>query len=252
MAARRSSLQDGSAQDRAIADLQDAVAHHFADRKDIRVLDAGCGSVTRINVGEDAYVVGIDVSQVPLQKNPSLHERIVGNLEEVALRAADFDAIICWNVLEHLSHPEQALYRFFDAIRSDGLIILAFPNPLSIKGLITKLTPFWFHVWGTRHLAGRKSAGTESGGPFPTYMRFSIAPQLIITAARERSLTPLFFRTFESNKQNRIREKLRLVGARWRLVQRCVRTLSAGKIEAEGDQCILALHKVESTVVSVV
>jgi ubiquinone/menaquinone biosynthesis C-methylase UbiE len=252
MAGRRSSVHDASAQDRAIADLENAVAHHFADREGMRVLDAGCGSMTRISVGEDAHVVGIDVSQARLEKNPRLEERIVGNIEEMSLRPSDFDAIICWNVLEHLSHPERALFGFFDAIRSDGLIILSFPNPLSIKGLITKLTPFWFHVWATRHLAGGKTAGTEGSGPFPTYMRFSIAPQLIITAAHERSLTPIFFRAFESNKQKRIREKLRLTGVKWSLVQRCVGVMSAGRIEAQRDQCIVVLHKVESTVVNVV
>jgi SAM-dependent methyltransferase len=241
-------MKEERAKSAELLKLQEIVQNNLGDRESLRVLEAGCGSISYVKFPQDAHIVGIDISEAQLRKNTYLHEKILGDIETYDLPQSGFDAIVCWNVFEHLPHPERALDRFADAVRPGGLIVLAFPNALSFKGLATKFTPFWFHVWVTRHLVGRKLAGTEGNPPFPTFMRLSIAPQSLMNSARERGLTTVYFSLFEDNKQRTIRKKLRITGARWRLVQSLVRVLSLGKIETARAQCILVLQKVPANV----
>ena len=130
-----------------------------------------------------------------------------------------------------------------DTIQAGGLVVLALPNALSVKGLLTKFTPFKFHVWVTRHLVGRRLAGTEGNPPFPTFMRFSIAPRRLVATAREHGLSPVYSSLFEDNKQQTIRRKLRIDGARWRFIQRAVKVTTLGRIETARAQCILVFQK---------
>jgi SAM-dependent methyltransferase len=222
--------------------LQDVVDQHLRDRNHRRVLEAGCGSVSHFV--HDAYVVGIDTSAVQLGRNGSLDERILGDVQSHELPGEAFDLIVCWNVLEHLPHPERALARFYQAVKPGGLIVLSFPHPLSVKGLVTKFTPFRFHVWARRHLAGRQHAGRDGRGPFPTFLRFSIRPDRVLAGARGMGLQPIHFRLFEANQQKRIRRRLGIVGGRWRFIQRLVHAVSLGHVETVRCQCILALQKV--------
>lgn len=230
-----------------LAKLRELIDQHLGNRGALRVLEAGCGSISRLNLPDHAHVVGIDVSEAQLRKNMYLHEKILGDIETCDLPKHGFDAIVCWNVFEHLPHPEQALSRFCQAVNPGGLIILALPNPLSVKGLVTKFTPFWFHVWATRHLVGRKLAGTDGHPPFPTFMRFSIIPGRLMRSAAAHGVTTLYFSLFEDDKQRKIRTKLRIVGRRWRLAQRAISALTLGRIETVRAQCILVLQKAAGT-----
>lgn len=40
-----------------------------------------------------------------------------------------------------------------------GQIVVAAPNPYSVKGFVTRYTPHWFHVWYYRHVLHRPQAG---------------------------------------------------------------------------------------------
>ena len=228
--------------------LQEIIEKKLGDRDRLRVLEAGCGSISYVRFPQEAHIVGIDISEAQLRENPYLDEKILGDIEICELPRSAFDAIVCWNVFEHLPHPELALDRFADAIKPGGLIVLALPNALSFKGLVTKFTPFWFHVWVTRHLVGKKLAGTEGNPPFPTFMRLTIAPQRLMTSARERGLTTIYFSLYEDNKQRTIRRKLRITGMRWRLVQKLVKVVSLGKIETARAQCIFVLERAAANV----
>src|SRR5437588_4454211 len=139
-----------------IVKLQLLVDKLLNDRRNIKVLEAGCGSYSYINMPENTscYVVGIDISEEQLRKNSVIHEKIIGDIETYQFSSSEFDLIVCWWVLEHLPHPEKALNNFLKCIKENGLIVLAVPNVISIKGLVTKYTPFWFHKWVYRSFFG--------------------------------------------------------------------------------------------------
>ena len=123
------------------------------------ILEAGCGSRSHVIFPSTSRTIGIDISEKQLARNDGLDERICGDIQDYDFTEGSFDIIICWDVLEHLKEPTQALDRFYKAIRPNGLIILGLPNVLSLWGLITKLSPHWSHVWFYRIVFKKKEAG---------------------------------------------------------------------------------------------
>jgi SAM-dependent methyltransferase len=236
-------LQQQHPRDRALAQINQLTERELGTREQLRVLEAGCGSISYLAFPADAHLVGIDISEAQLRKNTYLDEKILGDIERHEFPTGDFDAVVCWNVFEHLPHPERALSRFSRAVSPGGLVILALPNALSVKGLVTKFTPFRFHVWVTRYLVGRRLAGTEGNPPFPTFMRLSIAPGKLVDRAQEYGLSLRYSSLFEDNKQQTIRKTLLIDGARWRFLQRAVRLMTLGKIETARAQCIFVFQK---------
>jgi len=148
----------------------------------IFILEAGCGSSSRFDFGENAYISGVDISQNQLNKNKVIQNRIHGDIQKIELQYSSFDIIICWEVLEHVKRPELALKNFVRWLKNDGLIIIGVPNVMSLKGLVTKLTPYKFHYWCNKHIFKWKSV------PFPAYLRMFISPRSLKNFAEENNL----------------------------------------------------------------
>lgn len=159
--------------------LQSVIDHLLVEKANIKTLEAGCGSASHIDFKRDAYILGVDISEIQLKKNKNLSQRVVGDIQCSSFRPSTFDVIICWDVLEHLDKPEMALKSFSRMLKEDGIIIFAAPNLLSIKGIIAKYTPHFLHVFLYRNIYGIKDASKNGKGPFKTYLRFSMRPNAI-------------------------------------------------------------------------
>jgi SAM-dependent methyltransferase len=194
--------------------------------KPVHLLDAGCGKHRAVPVADDCHVVGIDISEDQVADNPAIQEGIVGDIQTCALGRARFDAVICWDVLEHLEHPHAALRNFKFALKPGGVMIIAVPHASSIKGVVTRFTPYWFHGWVWHRLLGVKPAIE----PFPTVMSPTIAPRRLCDFAREHDLTVEFLSEYEGWKQKKLRSRLRLTGWTFRVLRSAVRTLSFGTV----------------------
>jgi SAM-dependent methyltransferase len=147
-----------------------------------RVLDAGCGSRRPVARDPDLFVVGLDISKEALTQNAGLDERILGDLQDYPLPPESFEEILCQDVLEHLPEPERALSNLAQALAPGGMLTIGVPNLLSLKGLVTKLAPFWFHRWVYRRLFHSEYE------PAPTYFRWTIRPGSLRSAARRHGL----------------------------------------------------------------
>jgi SAM-dependent methyltransferase len=213
------------------------------DPRPLRILDAGCGSRGRVDFGPDSHLVGIDISREQLDRNTSIDEKILGNIESYPLPEADFDIVICWNVLEHVPHPERALHNLMTSVRPDGLLILRFPNVRSIKGLVTKFSPQALHIWVRKRVLGQKSAGEGGRGPFPTYLRSSIAPDSIRRFAARRGFSTAHLNMFEGRQQRTIRRKLGLVGPLWKFLRQLIRLVTFDRVSPDLTECTLVLRK---------
>lgn len=218
----------------------EAIVESLLDgRSNIRILEAGCGSLGHFTYRQDAYLVGVDISQEQLDKNNLVNEKILGDLQEDILPSSAFDLIICWDVLEHLPKPKVALRHLFKAASVGGLILLASPNILTVRGLLTKLLPHWVHVLYYRFVVGLKEAGVSGNYPFRSYHRFAIAPRAIKRFAEKNNLTVELCRfTSWEQPENRF-SSFTLV---WKLVNRLMNILSFGKIgtdEKKGFQILL-------------
>lgn len=97
-------------------------------------------------------------------------------------------------MLEHLERPQQALERFPKALKPGGIIVLSSPTLWTLKGLITRLTPYCFHLWFYRNIRGWKEAGTEGNPPFPTFLKSQSTPEAIRRFAKQNGLSVAYER----------------------------------------------------------
>jgi 2-polyprenyl-3-methyl-5-hydroxy-6-metoxy-1,4-benzoquinol methylase len=224
--------------------IQQIVDSVFSGKGAPVVLEAGCGSLSHVRFPPDAHIVGIDISAGQLERNKNLSERIHGDIQDYDLPEQRYDAIVCWDVLEHLQRPESALERFNKGIRHGGIIILSASNPLSPKGIITKLTPFAFHIWFYRNVRGWKEAGTKGNPPFPTYLRLSMGPRAIARFAQQNGLT-ILHRSVGGYGDSRdvVGRRNKRVDMAMKVVNTLCRVVSLGFIKPKSTQYYFVLQK---------
>jgi len=185
-----------------ITRLQEFIAKEMLGKTTIKVLEAGCGSMSHLRFDQEVYTVGIDISEKQLQRNIKLNERILGDIQHYHFQPSSFDLVVCWDVLEHLPDPDLVLHKFVGSVREKGIIVLKMPNVLSLKGLVTKLLPYPLHILFYKKVHGRQKAGEDDRGPFRTYLRFSIAPTAIKKFAKNNGLRVTYYDTFDASATN--------------------------------------------------
>ncbi|MBU0741812.1 class I SAM-dependent methyltransferase [bacterium] len=133
------------------------------------VLEAGCGRFKHFDYPVDAVITGLDISREQLDLNDHVQERCLGDVQTWRTER-QWDATVSMYVLEHLDDPARTVRNMLDWTRPGGLVVLGVPNLWSLRGLITKLTPFWFHKLVYR-LVYRRTIP-----PFPTTLKLDAAP----------------------------------------------------------------------------
>ena len=69
------------------------------------------------------------------------------DLERVELETGEYDVVLCVNVLEHAPDPFAVLDRVRQALNNGGTFVIVVPNVASVKGLVTRLTPWRVQRW---------------------------------------------------------------------------------------------------------
>ena len=133
------------------------------------ILEAGCGRFKHWEYPEGAQVSGVDISESQLDQNQHITEKFVGDVQTWETDR-QWDVVISVYVLEHVDDPSRALANMVRWTKPGGLLVLAVPNALSLKGLVTKATPFGFHEWFYQYIYRRPHS------IFPTVMDWSITP----------------------------------------------------------------------------
>jgi len=160
-------------------DEMNTMSHHIRQKAlnsngTINILEAGCGNMTGLSLDGIQYTItGIDLDKNALdirnKEERSLDNSIIGDLRSVNLESNKFDVIYNSYVLEHIDGAEGVLCNFVRWLKPGGILILRIPNRDSVRGFITRITPFWFHIFYARHLQGLKDAGKPGYAPYPTY-----------------------------------------------------------------------------------
>lgn len=212
-------------------------AELLRDRESILVLEAGCGAQSHFRFSGRMDLHGIDISQEELDKNRDVQHKILGDIQDFPLPPSQYDVVVCWDVIEHLSRPRQALCNMFRSVKPDGFILLGFPNLMSFKGLVTKFTPTWFHRMFYRLMRYKFR-------PFKTYLRWDILPANVLRLADNNGFVPELFDLEEGRVQKRLRTRFWPAGALFYLVQFCIRALSLGRGPSLYlDYCMMILKK---------
>jgi SAM-dependent methyltransferase len=212
-------------------------------RSKLTTLEAGCGSVSHIRIDGTSKLVGIDISEKQLNRNSGLHEKIVGDLQTYPLVESSYDVIVSWDVLEHLESPGPALANLFRSAKKDGIVVLAAPNILSIKGIVTKLLPHALQVAFYRYVIGDKRAGKEDQGPFKTFFNRDMWPQNVIAQGKRAGFEIAYFCTYEGPVPRHLRNKYKLVDLAFASTGRLSQVLSLNKFDLNHSDYMLVLKK---------
>jgi SAM-dependent methyltransferase len=103
--------------------------------QDGSIIEVGCGNgaflSTLHEVRPDIDLTGVDIEDVGIANLPELtfHH---GQLEEVELATASFDAVYCSNLIEHVADPSAFMARCRAILRPAGVIVGVTPDHLSL------------------------------------------------------------------------------------------------------------------------
>jgi len=222
--------------------LGEKLSDFFSRIDQPKILEAGCGSGSVIRIPTEAHVSGIDISREELDKNPVVHEKIVGDLETYDLPRNEFDLVVCWDVLEHLNRPLLAMENMAAAVRPGGLLLLAFPNVRSLKAVVAKHTPLGFHKALNRWIYGER-AETPGFLNFPTVLDSSIAPDRMMNFARDCNLSIDLSVLRQSGVQRRFFRKLKMGEGGIRAFDKLVGFVSFGRISVSESDCIFLFRR---------
>lgn len=221
----------------------DVLARELPRDRPVRVLEAGGGSFTHIRIDRPAHVTVLDISPEQLDRNDYADEKILGDLQDPALLTRKYDLIVCYDVLEHLPHPDRALENMASALDEGGLLVIGCPNLWSFKGLVTRFTPHGFHVWYYRTLRGDQQAGQPGHAPFPTYLRPEMGFGRLLAAAQQRGLRPAFASTYEGPAIEELRRRHPVVHALHATPVALAKALTFGRWNAGETDYVAVLRR---------
>jgi SAM-dependent methyltransferase len=187
---------------------QNLLRDRFSGSK-IRIYEAGGGSTSYLppDLLLSADITIVDIDDTQLLNNRYARSKIRGDIQVQQFPSATFDLIVCYNVIEHIERPDQAMNNFIEALAPGGLIFIAAPNPDSFSGLATRYTPHWIHVWFYRAILGCKDAGRPGNPPFPVVYHPLTSPHRLIEFCKLRGCRILYFSAFESSHLTTLRRK---------------------------------------------
>jgi 2-polyprenyl-3-methyl-5-hydroxy-6-metoxy-1,4-benzoquinol methylase len=100
-----------------------------------RVCDVGANFGHFLKAASSVYrVAGFDVSPsaVAWSRGSFGVENVVGSIYEPPTEGVPWDAVTCWDVLEHLADPRAALLRVAELLRPDGWLFASTPDSGSL------------------------------------------------------------------------------------------------------------------------
>jgi ubiquinone/menaquinone biosynthesis C-methylase UbiE len=157
--------------------------HDAYYRTELRECVRGAGTAIHLGAGArdvrslvgsdlgDVTIYAVDPSERSLKRNPNPNQ-IVAWGHGVPLPAASVDLIFSEYLMEQVEDVEGTIAEAHRLLRPDGKLLWMAPNLWSYSGLITHLTPEWFHRLVVKVLEPA-SPRLASEDVFPTYCRIN-------------------------------------------------------------------------------
>jgi len=98
------------------------------------VLDVGCGAGNLLERISGRRLVGLDLSDYLLEqartrlKNRKEIEVVKGNAEQLPFADNTFNRVVCSEVLEHISHPDQVISEIHRVAQPNAKAVITIPN----------------------------------------------------------------------------------------------------------------------------
>jgi SAM-dependent methyltransferase len=209
----------------------------------LQILEAGCGQRWSLDLGDTKYVltgVDLDPTALAMRRNGvrDLHETVQGDLRFVQFKESSFDVIYCSYVLEHIDGANQVLENFVRWLRPGGLIVLRIPDPYSVQGFVTRMSPHWFHVAYYRHALGKSNAGEPGYAPYPVYY-----DPVVSREGMRQFCGRCTLRVVAEYGDGYLRPGTRATRAFIHFTKQCIHILSCGVLSARHSDLIYVLQK---------
>lgn len=125
-----------------------------------RLLEIGCAAGTFLKMARDAgwAVSGLELSDdtADIARREFGIDVRTGTLQKGIFSPGSFDAVVLWNVIEHLADPVWAIATIKELLKDDGVLVMETPN---VDGLFPRLSyrvssdgRFWRHPQPPTHL----------------------------------------------------------------------------------------------------
>ena len=168
----------------------------------LRILAVEAG--TQFVVRPPAYFVRVETLQAERSPRAEADEYRTVDLDRIELESAEYDVILCCNVLEHVRRPLAVLPLLRDGLKPGGLIVIMVPNVVSLKGILTRVTPFAVHRWYYRRVA----RGDPDNDPVRSVHSFSLRPASLRRHAEKGGWKIEYLRVYEGGVQTTLRHRL--------------------------------------------
>lgn len=160
----------------------------------LEILEAGCGQRWELDLGDAEFrLTGVDLDRAALDLRRNIYrdldDTILGDLSTVHLDPAAFDAIYSSYVLEHVVDADRVLDNFARWLRPGGLLVIRFPDPQSVRGFLTRLSPHWVHVLYYKYVIRYPGAGRPGYPPYPTIYHPTVSRAGIARFCRTHGFT---------------------------------------------------------------
>jgi ubiquinone/menaquinone biosynthesis C-methylase UbiE len=114
------------------------------------ILDVGCGNRSDLSQylranSNNIIIHGIDIDEYA-KDNPDVDQVYIGSAEKMPFEDEIYDMVFSQFLLEHVEDAHKTLASMARVLKKDGTLIITIPNPASPEGMVTKLTPYSFHV----------------------------------------------------------------------------------------------------------
>jgi len=166
-----------------------------------RVLEAGGGSFSHFSLPPGALLHVLDIEHGQLAKNDHSTLCIQGDIHRLPVSGDVFDMIVCFNVIEHLDAPQQALAEMVRTLAPGGILLLGCPERNSLKGWITRLTPLGFHRWYYHRVVGKQDRGDGHYDAFATPFRPIVSAENLKKWLAANRMQLQFFQPYDGNKE---------------------------------------------------
>lgn len=134
-----------------------------------RILDVGAGIGTHTQrlreFGDEVVAVEPEPMFASMLRDQVKGVHVIeGSTDEVG---GPFDAIVCFNVLEHIADDEQTLHRFHELLASDGTVLILVPAHQALFGPIDAAFGHY-----RRYQKGELGTKLRSAGLEPEVLRY--------------------------------------------------------------------------------
>lgn len=230
-----------------LARAQALVSHALGQLGAPRVVEAGCGARSHLAYPAGAQVVGIDILRSQLLRHIGSARLAQGDVTALPVASGCADLVVCWDVLEHLPAPDRAIAEVARVLRPGGLAVLALPNILSLKGLVTRFTPWWFHMWVYRRVLGDRSVGRDGSDQFPTAFRFVLRPAALGRLVEAHGLRVEDLALYEGPVPQHLRRRHRAADVALTVAGRVSRLATAGRYDTTLSDMVVVLSRPGAT-----